>query len=268
MNPTLLYIEDRLRGYIPEDERRETAMWLICETTGLSRGEILCKDTKNIPNLEILIERVCSGEPLQYIFGKAYWGAMTLKVTPDTLIPRPETWELVEAVKSRFAADCKLRILDIGTGSGCIAIALKKVLPECPIEACDISYPALKIAADNAIKNNTDIRFFRCDILSEDINDYDIIVSNPPYVMEHEKTDMQTRVLQFEPHSALFVPDSDPLLFYRTIAQKKKAGHLFFEINEQMGGSMKQMLQNLGYKCIELGKDIYGKDRIITAELS
>ena len=265
MNPTLLYIEDNLRGYIPDNELRETAIWLIQETTGLAYNEILCKDTNNIPNLEILIERVRSGEPLQYIFGKAYWGGLTLQVNANTLIPRPETWELVEAVKKSFPADSRLRMLDIGTGSGCIAIALKKAFPLWHAEACDISEEALETASYNAAQNSADISFFKCDILNQTIGDYDVIVSNPPYVMESEKTLMQKRVLDYEPWQALFVDDSDPLLFYRKIAQMRKAKYIFFEINETCAEAMTEMLAQSGYRQIKTIKDMFGKDRITTA---
>lgn len=267
MNTTLRYIENRLRGFVPDEEQRETALWIAEEATGLSRSEILCKDTTIIPNIEILLQRVLSGEPLQYIFGKAYWGGMTLHVNRSTLIPRPETWELAEAVFSAFTIDSRLRVLDIGTGSGCIAIALKKHFPLWTVEACDISAEALTTAKANAAANSADVSFFRCDILREEIDAYDVIVSNPPYVMLSEKTGMQRRVADYEPASALFVPDDDPLLFYRRIALLRKSRRLFFEINCQMGRQLEAMLQDAGYTAVTLLRDLQGNDRIVTAQL-
>ena len=251
---------------MPDNELRETAIWVMEETTGMSRTEILCKDTTNIPNLEIILQRLRSGMPLQYVFGKAYWGGLTLSVNNHTLIPRPETWGLVEAVRERYKDTGAKRVLDIGTGSGCIAIALKHSFPHWHVEACDISKEALQTAAENASVNNAEVRFFRCDILNDEIEDYDIIVSNPPYVMESEKARMQKRVLDFEPESALFVPESNPLLFYRRIASVHKADRLFFEINEQMAEAMKEMLAGQGYANICVIKDMAGKDRIVVAD--
>ena len=251
---------------MPDNELRETAMWVLEETTGMSRAEILCKDTTNIPNLEIILERLRSGMPLQYVFGKAYWGGLTLHVNSHTLIPRPETWGLVEAVRERFQNSEALHVLDIGTGSGCIAIALKRCFPHWHVEACDISQEAIETARQNAGANNAEIRFFQLDILKEETDYYDIIVSNPPYVMESEKAGMQKRVLDFEPESALFVPDSDPLLFYRRIASLQKAHSLFFEINEQAGETMREMLAGQGYINISVIPDMAGKDRIVAAD--
>ena len=264
MNITLQYIINNLRGYLPESELRETALWVMEETTGMSRTEILCKDTTNIPNLEIILQQLKNGVPLQYVFGKTYWGGLTLNVNCHTLIPRPETWCLIEVIKKRFPTDSHLRLLDIGTGSGCIAIALKQCFPQWQIAACDISEDALQTAADNAALNNVKVDFFRCDILNETTDNYDIIVSNPPYVMEKEKAEMQSRVLNYEPSSALFVPDSDPLLFYRRIASLHNANYLFFEINEQMGEAIRHLLLQQGYQNISILSDFAGKDRIAT----
>ena len=268
MNSTLRYIESSLKDCIPESELRETALWIAEEACGLSRTEILCKDTTNIPNLEIILERVRSGEPLQYVFGRTKWDGLDLKLSPATLIPRPETWELVEQVSDAFSGEEALRVLDIGTGSGCIAIALKKKQPNWQIEACDISLEALQIATENAKQNDVDIRFFECDILNDSIDSYDIIVSNPPYVRECEKANMEKRVLDFEPHQALFVSDENPLLFYHRIATLKKAKHLFFEINEYLADEMKQLMIEAGYTNVKIRQDIFGKPRILSAELT
>ncbi len=261
MNNLLQYITTSLQGYLPDDELRDTALWIAEEATGLSRTEILCKDINNIPNLEILLSRLRTGEPLQYVFGKTDWGGMTLKLSRATLIPRPETWELVELVAAHFATQNCLRVLDVGTGSGCIAIALKRRFPQWQVEACDISEEALRIAEDNARTNSADIRFFQCDILSDDIPACDLIVSNPPYVMQREAASMDSRVLLYEPHDALFVPDTDPLLFYRRIASMHRAPHLVLEINPLCAPDISDMLHSLGYDSVDLHSDMAGKTR-------
>ena len=184
MNKMLHYITESLHGSIPEEELRETALWVAEETTGLSRTEILCKDTMNIPNLEIILQRIRQGEPLQYIFGYTEWGGLRLKVNKATLIPRPETYDIITIFRTIYnrKSDCKknLRVLDACTGSGCIAIALKKKFPQLHVSACDISYKALQVVQENAVIHQTDIYIFQCDILQDILEEYDIIVSNPP----------------------------------------------------------------------------------------
>ncbi len=266
MNPTLRYITESLQGFVPDAELRETALWIAESATGCSRTEILCKDTTNIPNLEIILQRIRNGEPLQYIFGVTDWGGFRLNVNRNTLIPRPETFEMVELLRKRFAASSVMRVLDIGTGSGCIAIALKKHFIHWEVSACDISPDTLQVAQQNAQSNNTEVHFFLCDILQEEISDFDLIVSNPPYVRESEKKQMMPRVLQWEPDRALFVPDSDPLIFYRRIASLHKAPLLFFEINENLANDTQQMLHTEGYDHCRICKDIYKKDRFIIAQ--
>lgn len=267
LNTTLVYIENSLRGYVADNELREIALWIAEEATGLSRSEILCKDTTIIPNLEIILQRVRRSEPVQYIFSRTYWGGMTLHVNSATLIPRPETWELIEQIKNHCGTMKNIRLLDIGTGTGCIAIALKRLFPDWIVEACDINETALQTARNNASNNNANIRFFHCNILTDRLEQYDIIVSNPPYITESEKTKMDARVLDYEPHTALFVPDNDPLLFYRMIATNHQPSKfLFFEINERMGQPLLLLLKDLGYNNIVLRQDIFGKDRVIIAE--
>lgn len=272
MNTTLHYIISSLRGYLPEEELRETALWIAEAATGLSRTEILCKDTLNIPNLQNIIQKIKKQEPLQYIFGSTEWGGLRLQLNRHTLIPRPETYQLVELVceyvshNYLMTSSHSLKLLDIGTGSGCIAIALKQRLPQLSVEACDISPQALQIAQQNAIDNHTDIRFFQCNILTDTIPYYDIIVSNPPYVRESEKDAMSPRVLDYEPASALFVPDHDPLLFYQRIARIHAAPHIFFEINEALEQKMQLMLQKENYHHTFLYDDMFGKHRYIHAE--
>lgn len=261
------YIISQLRGYYPDEELRELAYWVVEETTGITRTEILIgrKDTKNIPNLEIILQKLRAHVPVQYIFGHTEWMGLDLRVTPATLIPRPETAELVAWILQSISPHAHMRVLDIGTGSGCIAIALKHRAPQWHVTGVDISSEALSVAHDNAIRNNTEVEWQHIDILNEAIDDkgpWDIIVSNPPYICEKEKVDMEARVLDYEPQKALFVPDTDPLLFYRRIASFR-APMLFFEINEAYGKEVCEMMREMGYNNVELKHDMYGKPRMV-----
>ncbi len=220
--------------------------------------------------LDNAIERLKKQEPIQYILGYSDFCGLRFKVNPATLIPRPETSELVEWVASE--ATGKERILDIGTGSGCIAVSLANKLPQSKVTAWDISAEALIVATENSKTNGCSVAFEQVDIMAyEPIGkQYDIIVSNPPYIKENEKEAMHSNVLDWEPHTALFVPDSDPLLFYRTIANKSLAllkpnGRLYFEINRAHGKETMEMLAALGYTSVELRKDFADNDRMIRA---
>lgn len=277
MNEQITHITNQLRDVYPENEAHALAWWVVEESTGLSRNEILlgCKDTKNIPNLQAIIERLRHFEPIQYIFGHTLWNGLDLLVTPDTLIPRPETAELVELIIRSFRKNketkAPLKVLDIGTGTGCIAIALKRAFPNWEITAIDVSQKALEIARQNARKNNAHIHFVQCDILSDEINClgmFDIIVSNPPYICENEKNEMRANVLDYEPSTALFVPNDNPLIFYRRIASLGLSKHLFFEINEHYATEMHELLKQNGFLDIQLINDMYGKARIIQGRLS
>ena len=270
MKELISHITAQLLPCYPEDEARALALWIIEESTGFSRSEILtgCKGTKNIPNLQETINRLLHFEPIQYIFGHTEWCGIDLKVTPATLIPRPETAELVERIQNSKFKIQNCRVLDIGTGSGCIGIALKKRHPEWQVTGIDISAEAIKIAKGNAARNNVEVAFKQADIFADEIETigtFDIVVSNPPYICEKEKVTMSPNVLDFEPASALFVPDEDPLLFYRRIASLKLSKQLFFEINEAYPQEVVNLLENLGYTSIQVTKDIYGKPRIIQA---
>ena len=212
-------------------------------------------------------------KPIQYITGEAWFYGLRFEVNENTLIPRPETEELVEWIiesqKSKVQSQ-KLEILDIGTGSGCIPISLKANLPQANVLAIDVSEQALEVAKRNAVSNNVEVNFIQANILEvEDLNQhFDIVVSNPPYVRNLEKQEIKKNVLDYEPHLALFVDDTDALLFYRKIAQLalknlSPNGLLFFEINQYLGNETVELLENLGFKNIELKKDIYGNDRMI-----
>lgn len=265
----------------PEDEARSLAWWIVEEETGLSRSQILsgCKSTTNFSNLQAIIERLLHFEPIQYIFGHTEWCGLDLKLTPATLIPRPETAELVErilGIPEYRNADIPLKILDVGTGSGCIALALKKAHPNWQITGIDISPEAIEVARENAARNHLDVSFQVADIFDSieknhqlpiTNHQYDIVVSNPPYICEREKTSMRPNVLNFEPETALFVPNDDPLKFYRRIAELKLGTYLFFEINEAFGEETRDLLADLGYTDIQITKDIYGKARIIEGRM-
>ncbi|MCK6607743.1 MAG: peptide chain release factor N(5)-glutamine methyltransferase [Flavobacterium sp.] len=211
-------------------------------------------------------------KPIQYITGEAWFYGLQFEVNENTLIPRPETEELVEWILNSPITKhpSPINILDIGTGTGCIPISLKANLPEVNVSAIDVSEKALEVAKRNAVSNKVEINFIQTNILEvEDLNQYfDIIVSNPPYVRNLEKEEIKKNVLDYEPHLALFVEDTDALLFYRKIAQLALKnltpnGLLFFEINQYLGKETVELLENMGFKNIELKKDIYGNDRMV-----
>lgn len=228
---------------------------------------------EEIKDWNILVTELKKEIPIQYLLGKTNFYGLDFEVNPNVLIPRPETEELVEWIISNHLATQKnksLKILDIGTGSGCIAISLAKNLPEAQVFAIDVSEGALATAKRNAISNDVSVTFLHRNILETDdlMQEFDVIVSNPPYVRNLEKEEIKKNVLDNEPHLALFVADNDALIFYRKIAelaQKNlvKNGNLYFEINQYLGKETAELLENLGFKNIELRKDIYDNDRMI-----
>ena len=248
---------------------------IATELLGVSQMAFYLKDDITLTaeqqiQLDNAIERLKKQEPIQYILGYSDFCGLRFKVTPATLIPRPETSELVEWIASD--ATGYRSILDIGTGSGCIAVSLAHKLPQSEVTAWDISTDALAIATENSKANGCAVAFKQVDILAYEPagEQFDIIVSNPPYIKENEKETMHSNVLDWEPHTALFVPDSDPLLFYRAIAVKgltllKPGGSLYFEINRAHGKETMEMLATLGYTSIELRKDFAENDRMIRA---
>ncbi len=269
------------------DEREARAITrLVLETilelnpTQLSFERFQLLTTHQQQQLQQILSRLATGEPVQYVLGEAHIYGLKLKVNKHVLIPRPETEELVEWIVSDLGLEisdlrleiCDLRLLDIGTGSGCIPIALAKKLPKANIEAVDVSEEALAVAEANNRLNGTPVNFSKLDILTEPLpaDTYDVIVSNPPYITEAEKDTLHKNVLHFEPHLALFSFDEDGLKFYRRIAQLaatalKPNGKLYFEIHRDKGEEVVQILTEAGYRQVELRKDLSGNNRMVKA---
>ncbi len=268
-----------LSNIYPTTEIQSFFKLLIEFKLGLNRIETALQpafeiNTENEVYLQSALQELKNHIPIQYIIGKTEFYGLTFRVTNDVLIPRPETEELVNWIVQENDQSEKLKILDIGTGSGCIAISLAKLLPNSEVTAIDISSEALKIAKENALLNNVTIHFLEKNILetTELPHNFDIIVSNPPYVRELEKEQMHPNVLRNEPHLALFVKDNNPLLFYDKIADLAKSnlttnGTLYFEINQYLGSEMKELLQHKGFTTVELRKDLYDVDRMLKAIL-
>ncbi len=312
-----IHFSDALKSVYPTTEIDSFFFILMEEILNFQRIDTVLKtdfiiSSEKLNKLNSITERLKKEEPIQYILGKTEFYGLPFLVDTNTLIPRPETEELVEWIiyetkeKRTKNQDKKnkeeggiYQILDIGTGTGCISISLAKNIPNAQISAIDISKKALKIAQKNAALNNVDISFYTADILTINSLDliankmkkslpvnktissqkkprndvkFDIIVSNPPYVRELEKTEITNNVLQNEPHLALFVDDKNPLIFYKKIVElaKKhltKNGILYFEINQYLGKETVKMLSNKGFKNINLKKDIFKNDRMIKANL-
>lgn len=281
MKSVFRQIVDTLVPKVEEREARALAFVVLEDAFGLSRTDIyLGKDTAfsedDTIRLEKILHRLEQGEPVQYVIGTAQFCNLTFRVTPDTLIPRPETEELVGWVASLLPSEAPCSVLDVGTGTGCIAISLAKQFPRAQVTAWDISEGALVVAQQNAETNGVTVDFRRMDVLevvnesaaSTPSSDVLYIVSNPPYICERERAEMEAHVLDYEPASALFVPDTDPLLFYRALArlgQQLNAAAVLVEINQAYGQETVRMFQSSGYSNVELRRDIYGKDRMIKA---
>ena len=229
---------------------------------------------KNITAFDMALLRLKKQEPIQYILGCTAFYGLTFKVNEHTLIPRPETEELVDWVLSNLHdQDSVLDIIDIGTGSGCIAISLAKNIPTARVSGLDISEKTLEVAQENAVKNQVLVSFCKKDILETTAlkNKYDVMVSNPPYVRQLEKKAMNANVLDYEPGLALFVPNEDPLLFYRKIARLamvslQTRGWLYFEINEYLSKEMDVLLKEIGFANIEIKKDFREVPRMIKCQ--
>lgn len=271
------FIRNSLHGYYTPQEVACFSRIICCDVFGQSSvdfylGKDISLSPKEEQKLADILQQLMKYCPIQYVLGEARFLGRTFYVAQGVLIPRPETEEMVEMMLREIPKDA--HVLDIGTGSGCIAVTLSKELPHAKVEAWDISERALEIAKSNNEALNASVGFKLCDVLAyqsvaEDI--YDVIVSNPPYIAEKEKCDMQPNVLDWEPDLALFVPDEDPLRFYRRIGEigmsvLLQGGLLYFEINRAYGNDVVEMLQTQGYQHVRLEKDLSGNDRFVVAQ--
>lgn len=260
---------------------RDEAEWMIRITMehlkGWDRTELILRADREVSDfiadkVAAVTDRLVAGEPLQYILGDTYWHGMTLKVTPDVLIPRPETSQLVDIICDENKGD-DLRVLDVCTGSGCIAIALASTLPFSAVTAVDISDKALAVARENAALRKVRVDYLKADALKPlplREGSFDIVVSNPPYIAESEKKEMDKNVVDYEPALALFVPDDDPLRFYTPIALTayrllKPGGKLYFEVNSDYATDVACMLSGHGWDDAQVLIDLYGRKRFVTA---
>jgi release factor glutamine methyltransferase len=267
-----------LKNIYPDREIHAFLDILLQYYANMNKTEVFLNPEKKlfpetVFELKIALQKLKQEIPIQYIIGETVFYGLPVKLTSDVLIPRPETEELVDLIVKNHKKNQNINILDMGTGSGCIAVALKKYLPEAQVFAMDISEDALKIAKDNAAINQTEIYFFKDDILNPQnkYDFFDIIVSNPPYVRESEKELMKKNVLDNEPHLALFVKDDDALVFYRKIIDfakehLKPEGFIYFEINEALGKDAAELLNQNVFKNIRIVKDIFGKERMLMAQ--
>lgn len=267
----------RLARVYGEGEAKAIAQMVYEVRYGLMLPDLLIGRDADVPQeeLEQIAQRLESQEPVQYVLGQEEFCGRTFLVNSNVLIPRPETEELCRWIEEDHFTkqnDDNITILDIGTGSGCIAITLAGMFTKARVTAWDVSSEALEVAKSNAQRNNVQVTFEQVNALNAPINHdrWDIIVSNPPYICQKESDAMENNVLEHEPHMALFVPNDDPLLFYREIAlyglkALKSDGCLYFEINPLYAKELKEMLDNMAYKNIEIRKDEYGKQRMIRA---
>lgn len=277
------YVEAKLQHLYSNEEALAIARLVVCETSGLQKSELLLHSNRQLSEDETariyaLTEKLCTAEPIQYVLQKTWFYGNEWKINNHVLIPRPETEELVALISDDIKQQSIPHplVCDIGTGSGCIAISIKKNFPQADVYAVDVSEDALSVAMDNAASLNASVNFFQLNFLDRSkwlaLARFDYIVSNPPYVLKTEITSMHANVLQFEPHLALFVQDDDPLIFYRAIAEfgqehLKNNGKIFVEINEAMGKETAALFAQHGYDNIRLLKDMQGKNRFVTASL-
>ena len=277
MNVSVSHIRRALQESYSVQEAANLSRIVCCELLGQTTidyylGKDIILSSKEMQKLNGILARLLNFEPIQYIQGTARFLERSYHVAPGVLIPRPETEELVEVMLREIPSDA--RILDIGTGSGCIAISLSKAFPNAKVTAWDVSEDALCIARRNNDDLQASVCFVKQDVLAwrgDGGQCYDVIVSNPPYITESEKQEMERNVLDWEPFSALFVPNNDPLLFYRRIGELGRmmlvdGGRLYFEINRAYGEATAMMLCGQGYTGIRILKDISGNDRFVIAE--
>ena len=279
MQASIKYIRKELEGLYPPQEIDSFIRLIFYHLKQYSSTDLVLKREETLEEtyqqqIKTIVKRLKDFEPIQYILRQTEFYELSFKLTPDVLIPRPETEELVDWILKSKAFDSP-SILDVGTGSGCIPISLKKNWPQSRVMGCDISQAALDVAKINAGMNQVEIAFFHLDILNPVLPDsfhkIDILVSNPPYITDNEKHLMHPNVLLFEPKQALFVPDNDPLLFYKALIDFAKnhltnGGQVFWEINEAFGEDCVRLLKENGFSSVNLRKDINGKNRMIFAE--
>lgn len=269
-------MRDALVAKYGEREATAIARAVIMQLKGWSMAEMLANEQREASEFIIgrsreILSQLIKDVPLQYALGETVFYGLTLKVRSGVLIPRPETEELVDLIVKQNRRD-DLRVLDLCTGSGAIALALARNLPFSQVEAIDISPEAIAVATENNNSLKTKVSIRQADVFSLSLPEggFDIIVSNPPYVCESEKADMEPNVLSYEPPEALFVPDSNPLLFYRRIAELGTRalapdGRLYFEINPRFASELTRLLQSMGYSEVETYRDVHGKERFISA---
>ncbi len=273
--------KQELTGHYDASELTAVTQLVLSTVTGQSNARLRAYPDAELSEIQLdhigrILQSLKNGTPVQYALGTAEFYGLSFKVTPDVLIPRPETEELVQWVLQEAGKYHNKRpaVLDIGTGSGCIAVSVKKNHAGAQVTALDISAGALEVARYNAAGNQADITFLQADILNllpdAWVGQYDLMISNPPYVTQADKQLMHQRVTDYEPHTALFVPEDNPLLFYRAIADFAlrnlvNGGLLFFEVNESLGQQTVELLQTKGFSKVELRQDLSGRDRMVKA---
>jgi release factor glutamine methyltransferase len=277
MESLIAYIRHSLGSQFAPEEVKSLSAIICTDLLGMSALDLFtCKDidlsADKLHKLNDIIARLLRHEPIQYIRGYAEFCDLTFRVTSEVLIPRPETQELVQLIVEENKDHDGCRVLDIGTGSGCIAIALDRQLVRASVTGWDASEGALRIAQENNCRLHANVSFVVQDVFCPPARSdtYDIIVSNPPYVTESDKKEMQSEVLDYEPSLALFVPDTDPLRYYRRISELSKdllckGSRLYFEINSRFGADVASLLQIGGWNDVRILKDIYQNDRMVTA---
>ncbi len=273
------YVTKKLTNDFSFSEIQSLTNVIFTELLKVSKEERFLNPVSLITEGDLLlviraVNRLLKSEPIEYIIGNAEFYGRTFKTNSNVLIPRPETEELCEWIIADFKTANSLSILDIGTGSGCIPITLAHELPQSSVLACDVSLDALEIAKQNAELNGVSVEFFQCDILKElpVTIKLDVIISNPPYVLQSDKAEMESNVLDYEPHIALFVDDNDPLIFYKKIAKHAldtltENGKLYFEIHERYSNEVLQLLESMNFVNIEVRKDAQGKERMVKASI-
>ena len=277
MSSTYQRLYYRLKPIYGEREAKEIVLLMLEMGFGITMTDVVCgkldeMNEEERVKLKQMMLRLERNEPVQYVLGQAYFDGDIYEVTPDVLIPRPETEALCRWIVEEWHGEG--RLLDCCTGSGCIAITLKKRCPQLSVDAYDLSSAALKVARRNAERLQQDIRLFQMDALNPipATEKYDIIVANPPYICEREKQNMRLNVLQFEPHKALFVPDNDPLRFYTAITcyaadALKPGGRLYFEINPLFVDALETMIRSFGFREIEVNRHFDDDQRMMKAQL-